>query len=496
LATWSEATLTLLPSGKVLLAGGLGSIPELYDPSTGAWSRARDLTEPLFYYSSVTPLPSGQVLLTGGVANGASNLYAKTAVLYDPDTNTWAPTRPMATNRVFHTAVPLPSGKVLVAGGWTDGSKPVASAELYDPATGTWSPTGSMLQARQGHTATPLSSGKVLVAGGESSQGTHASAELYDPATGTWAPTGSMALPRASHQATPLPSGRVLVTGDNFEGFTQTELFEPSTGTWTSGGRMIATHGAHTATLLPWGSVLIAGGYNPDLPSAELFTLEARNQPPVARPLEVMATEDRALSVTLEGSDVFEDALTYTVLTQPEHGTLSGTAPHLLYTPHPDFHGEDAFTYRVGDGEYDSPPETAALTVSPVNDAPQARPLEVTTAQQTPVEVRLEGTDIDGDALTYTLVDPPRHGELLGTPPELTFVPHSGYGPDAFTYRVSDGQEESEVVTVSLQVTPLPGCGGCASTRTGASAWLALLALGVLRRLARPGSAPPPFIGP
>jgi hypothetical protein len=234
--------------------------------------------------------------------------------------------------------------------------------------------------------------------------------------------------------------------------------------------------------------VLVTGGYDSNSPSAELFTLEARNQPPVAWPVEAMAAEDSDLSVTLEGSDLFGDALTYTVLTQPEHGTLSGTAPHLLYTPHPDFQGEDAFTYRVGDGEYDSTPVTAALSVTPVNDPPQAHPLEVTTAQQTPVAVRLEGTDIDGDALTYAVVDPPRHGELLGTPPELTFVPHSGYGPDAFTYRVSDGQRGSEVVTVTLLVTPQPGCGGCASTRTGASAWLALLALGVLRRLARPAA--------
>jgi MYXO-CTERM domain-containing protein len=340
-----------------------------------------------------------------------------------------------------------------------------------------------MLQARRSHTATLLPSGKVLVAGGDTSETTHTSAELYDPTTGTWARTGNMALPRVYHHATLLPSGRVLVTGGNFDDPTLTELFEPLTGTWTSGGRMASDH--DTATLLPWGSVLVAGGYDPDRPSAELFTLEARNQPPVAWPVEASAGEDGDMVVTLKGSDVFEDALTYTVLTQPEHGTLSGTAPHLLYTPHPDFHGVDAFTYRVGDGEYDTTPVTAALTVTPVNDPPRALPLEVTTAQQTPVEVKLEGTDVDGDTLTYAVVDPPRHGELLGTPPDLTFVPHSGYGPDSFTYRVSDGQRESELVTVTLLVTPQPGCGGCASTRTGTSAWLALLALGLFQRLAR-----------
>ena len=69
----------------------------------------------------------------------------------------------MGDARFWHTATLLPSGKVLVAGGYNDGS--LSSAELYDPATGTWSGTVS-LNARALHTATLLLSGKVLVAGG------------------------------------------------------------------------------------------------------------------------------------------------------------------------------------------------------------------------------------------------------------------------------------------------------------------------------------------
>ena len=73
------------------------------------------------------------------------------------------------TARYDHTATLLPSGKVLVAGGFNT-MAPLSSAELYDPTTGTWAPTGSMTDARAFYTATLLPSGKVLVAGGGSTQ--------------------------------------------------------------------------------------------------------------------------------------------------------------------------------------------------------------------------------------------------------------------------------------------------------------------------------------
>src|SRR5438874_643195 len=80
-----------------------------------------------------------------------------------------------------HTATLLPSGKVLVAGGF-NGSY-LTSAELYDPSTGSWSATGSLGTAREFHTATLLPNGKVLVAGGYNGS-FPTSAELYDPSTG------------------------------------------------------------------------------------------------------------------------------------------------------------------------------------------------------------------------------------------------------------------------------------------------------------------------
>jgi hypothetical protein len=102
------------------------------------------------------------------------------------------------TARYDHTATLLPSGMVLVAGGYNGGY--LASAELYDPASGAWTATGSLNTARASYTATLLPNGMVLVAGGEDNSDLLASAELYDPASGTWTATGSLnTTPPATH---------------------------------------------------------------------------------------------------------------------------------------------------------------------------------------------------------------------------------------------------------------------------------------------------------
>ena len=88
-----------------------------------------------------------------------------------------------------------------------------ANAERYDPASNTWSAAASLATARGYHTATLLPSGQVLVVGGFNSSGYQASAELYDPANNTWSAAASLATARAYHTATLLPSGQVLVVG-------------------------------------------------------------------------------------------------------------------------------------------------------------------------------------------------------------------------------------------------------------------------------------------
>jgi hypothetical protein len=212
-------------------------------------------------------LPNGKVLIAGGM-DSSLNISFSSAELYDPVTGTFSPTGSMGTARVFHTATLLSSGKVLIAGGYDYSSDTrFSSAEVYDPVTGTFSPTGTMGMARYDHTATLLPSGKVLIAAGSPvSYETTNSAELYDPVTETFSLTGSLVTTRALHMATLLPSGKVLIVGGgNWIGeriLTSAELYDPATETFTATGSMATERIYFTGTLLTSGKVLIVGGMN------------------------------------------------------------------------------------------------------------------------------------------------------------------------------------------------------------------------------------------
>ncbi len=178
------------------------------------------------------------------------------------------------------------------------------------------------------------------------------------------------------------------------------------------------------------------------------------NNPPVADSQSVVTEEDMAVGVTLSGSDPDGSPLTYTLVTQPLHGNLSGTAPDLTYTPAANFNGSDSFTFKVNDGTVDSNIATVTITVTPVNDAPVADNQSVSTAEDTAKTIVLVGTDVDGNPLTYTIVTQPMHGALSGDVPNVTYTPTANFnGSDSFTFKVNDGTLDSNTSTITITVT-------------------------------------------
>lgn len=273
-------TATVLPDGKVLIAGGItGHAPngpaldtaELYDPATGRWQpTGRMITTRAGH--TATLLPDGGVLVTGGYGRGVSGdaPALDTAELYEPATGTWRSVSPMAVARGGHIAMLLPDGVVLVAGGSriTTSRNALATAEVYNPASGDWQPTGNMADARFDAAAAALPDGTVLVAGGAGGArgGPIGSAELYDPVSGTWRPAGQMSTPRFGAEAITLGDGTVLVAGGiallgqvNLY-LKSAEVYDPSVGAWRLTGVMSVGRTNHRLVPLPDGTVLTVGG--------------------------------------------------------------------------------------------------------------------------------------------------------------------------------------------------------------------------------------------
>jgi alpha-tubulin suppressor-like RCC1 family protein len=104
-------------------------------------------------------------------------------------------------------------------------------------------------------------------------------------------------------------------------------------------------------------------------------------------------------------------------------------------------------------GRDTSAPQTFLITITPVNDTPVAHSASVTVNEDTAIGIHLNASDPDGDALTDAIVTPPSHGSLTGTAPDVTYLGSANYnGPDSFTFKVNDGQVDSELATISISV--------------------------------------------
>jgi len=168
-------TATLLPNGTVLVAGGEYAFStstnssggmalesaELYDPATGAWTPTSSLATYRSFHTA-TLLPNGKVLVAGNVG------YVPSSELYDPATGTWALTGSLSDARFYHSATLLPNGRVLVAGGaFAGGGANFSTAELYDVGLGFSENSRPSIAS----VSSPLALGSALVMGGSQFRG-------------------------------------------------------------------------------------------------------------------------------------------------------------------------------------------------------------------------------------------------------------------------------------------------------------------------------------
>jgi large repetitive protein len=267
----ADHTATLLPSGKVLIAGGEGdgfqdlASAELYDPSTRTFAPTGSMIMPRHAHSA-TLLADGRVLIAGGSQGVNPGTSVFTAEIYDPSTGAFTATGDLTSIDGGINAIPgdvttlLPDGRVFVAA--------TNNAEIYDPHSGTFTPTGPYADPSfvYGTTVTLLTNGKVLVTGvtGCPISCSNGQAELFDPQSGTFGVTGPMtakSYPDYGYTAALLTDGRVLFLGsDDFTG--DAEVYDPAAGTFASAGSAVSQELA-PASRLTDGTVLIAGGQVP-----------------------------------------------------------------------------------------------------------------------------------------------------------------------------------------------------------------------------------------
>jgi len=186
------------------------------------------------------------------------------------------------------------------------------------------------------------------------------------------------------------------------------------------------------------------------------ITVNPSNDAPVSQDQSVATNQGTALDITLLAADVDNDPLTYTIVTGPANGTLSGTAPNITYTPNDGYFGSDSITFKANDGAADSNVATVSITIGQANTAPTANPGgPYLGAINTAISFDGSGSsDPDGDPLTYAWA----FGDG-GTSTEAT--PTHGYaaaGVYDVCLTVHDGTVDSpEACTLAVVYDPSAG---------------------------------------
>lgn len=186
------------------------------------------------------------------------------------------------------------------------------------------------------------------------------------------------------------------------------------------------------------------------------------SDPPVAINQSVETNEDYPVSITLQANSPGGEALTFNILTSPQHGTLSGDAPNIVYTPVANYSGTDSLSFKASIDSIDSNIATVTINVLPVNDLPVAKNDLAYTRKGIPVVINVlaNDTDLDGDILTISQVSQPKYGivkiQSNGTilyTPRHNLPSNSRLLTDVFLYTISDGNGGTAVAKVSVQIT-------------------------------------------
>ncbi len=193
--------------------------------------------------------------------------------------------------------------------------------------------------------------------------------------------------------------------------------------------------------------------------------LAPQDKAPVANPDSFTMNANTTLSVLAPGvlandTDQDGDPLTAVLASSVSHGALTFNANGSFnYTPANNFTGTDGFIYQASDGQLPSVNATVTITINPgpINHPPTAFSYIFFALANSPITfTNALAADADGDALTFSIIQPPSHGTVSGTLPKFTYMPSSNFlGDDSFTFVANDGHTNSNIGTVTFHVFPI-----------------------------------------
>ena len=544
-------TATTLPGGLVLIVGGMDpqtGLPlnsaETYNPSTGTFTPVSGTLTTARWYHTASLLGDGRVLIAGGETAWNSSIL--TSEIFDPGTGQFTVGPPMHAARAEHSATTLGSGDVLIVGGFGNGGG--SSAERYVPSIGGPGSfvltTGQPGFSRAAHSATKLPSGLVLLAGGWSGSVTTATTQLYDPSLDVFSSTAALTTPSAHHAAVLLNNGQVLIAGGDNEvadPISRLELYDVPTGSWSRAGFMAVPRATLTATLMNTGSVLLAGGFgdsnstgtsadhfdpsiarvaitNPNALDGAIgvpysYTLNASTasfaftkttgelppglsfangvisgNPTLAGAyyfgVHLLDTStgrsvDQTIRIRINPVDVITSSLPQGQVGVPYNQTLTATGSGLTWALVPNngvlppgltlqtngtINGtptlSDVHSFVVEVTDVNGQQTTRRLSINVLgNQVPQAfndgfNAIENVTFNQPAPGVLANDVDPDS-SLSVSIVANASHGTVtLNANGSFSYVPALDYiGPDSFTYKANDGYQDSNVATVNLSIS-------------------------------------------
>ena len=394
-----------------------------------------------------------------------------------------------------HTSVVLPDGSILLMGGYDDSRRNDIWRSVDQGATWTEVTDSAEWSARSGHASVVLPDGSILVMGGSDPGRMNDVWRSVDQGA-TWIEVTNSApwTARQPFQASVvLPDGSIALMG-GFAGTLRNDVWRSvdQGATWNelTDSAEWTERSFHTSVVLPDGSVVLMGGKDGSLKNDvwRMETASSYNQNPTHTYTEA-GTYDVALqSYNSDGFGSIQKPEYITVSPQPQTFTIAeggtyngvvsnGDAPFTLadspsygtLTFNPDgnftysavrqptvgFQGTDTFEYKSNDQDESDDPYVVSITITPVNDAPAAQANSFTVGLGDTHSGNVTATDVDGDALNYTLQTGPDNGTLaFNRDGSFAYTADAyGDGTDSFTFVANDGLAISDPATVSITIT-------------------------------------------